>query len=254
MTAAYAVEALKLRRSRVVAVATVALLLVPALLARAFLIAAERGGADPVSAKASLLLPGAGWAGYLGGLIQIYASAGVVGSGIVVGWCFGREYADRTVVSLYASATPRTSVAWAKLALLAAWSVAVGIGVAAAAALIGIASGLGLPDAADGRVLGRLAALAVLSGLLALPVALPASIGRGYLPAVGGLMVLVVAAQVAMVAGAGTWWPWSVAAVWAMGADAGMEPVAPVWLAAVPLVAAMGASATVAWWRRAEAV
>ena len=34
MTAAYAVEALKLRRSRVVAVATVALLLVPALLAR----------------------------------------------------------------------------------------------------------------------------------------------------------------------------------------------------------------------------
>ncbi|MEO5664471.1 MAG: ABC transporter permease [Nocardioides sp.] len=254
MTAAYAVEALKLRRSRVVAVATVALLLVPALLARVFLIAAERGGADPMSVKASLLLPGVGWAGYLGGLVQIYATAGVVGSGIVVGWCFGREYADRTVVSLYASATPRTSVAWAKLVLLAAWSVAVGIGVAAAAALIGIASGLGLPDAIDGRVLGRLAALAVLSGLLALPVAWPASIGRGYLPAVGGLMVLVVAAQVAMVAGAGTWWPWSVAAVWAMGTDAGMEPVAPVRLLVVPLVAALGASATVAWWRRAEVV
>lgn len=254
MSAAYAVEALKLRRSRVVAVATVALLLVPALLARAFLFAGERGGADPMNAKASLLLPGVGWAGYLGGLIQIYATAGVIGSGIVVGWCFGREYADRTVVSLYASATPRTSVAWAKLVLLAAWSVAVGIGVAATAALIGIASGLGPPDAIDGRVLGRIAALAVLSGLLALPVALPASIGRGYLPAVGGLMVLVVAAQVAMVAGAGTWWPWSVAAVWAMGTDAGMEPVAPVWLTVVPLVTALGAAATVAWWRRAEVV
>jgi ABC-2 type transport system permease protein len=226
----------------------------PALLARAFLIAGARGGADPMSAKASLLLPGVGWAGYLGGLIQIYATPGVVGSGIVVGWCFGREYADHTVVSLYASATPRTSVAWAKLVLLAAWSVAVGIGLAAAAALIGIASGLGLPDAIDGRVLGRLAALAVLSGLLALLVALPASIGRGYLPAVGGLMVLLVAAQVAMVAGAGTWWPWSVAAVWAMGTEAGMEPVAPVWLTVVPLVAALSASATVAWWRRAEVV
>ena len=254
MSAAYAVEALKLRRSRVVAVATLSLLLVPALLARAFLIAAQRGGADPMSAKASLLLPGLGWAGYLGGLIQIYATAGVVGSGIVVGWCFGREYADRTVVSLYASATPRTSVAWAKLVLLAAWSIALGSGVAAAAALIGIASGLGLPDAADGRVLGRLAVLAVLSGLLALPVALTASIGLGYLPAVGGLMVLVVAAQVAMVAGAGTWWPWSVAAVWAMGTDAGMEPVAPGWLTLVPLVAALGASVTVAWWQRAEVV
>ncbi|HET7399367.1 MAG TPA: ABC transporter permease [Intrasporangium sp.] len=254
MSAAYAVEALKLRRSRVVGVATVALLLVPALLARGFLIAAERGGPDSMRAKASLLLPGLGWAGYLGGLIQIYATAGVVGSGIVVGWCFGREYADRTVVSLYASATRRTSVAWAKLVLLAAWSVAVGIGVAAAAALIGISTGLGLPDAADARVLGRLAALAVLSGLLALPVALPASIGRGYLPAVGGLMTLVVAAQVAMVAGAGTWWPWSVAAVWAMGTDAGMEPIAPAWLTMVPLVAALGAWATVEWWRRAEVV
>ncbi len=254
MKAAFAVEALKLRRSRVVAAATVVLLLVPALLARAFLIAAERGGADPMSAKASLMLPGLGWTGYLGGLIQIYATAGVIGSGIVVGWCFGREYADRTVVSLYASATPRTSVAWAKLVLLAVWSIAVGIGMAAAAWMIGIASGLGLPDAADGRVLARLAALAVLSGLLALPVALPASIGRGYLPAVGGLMVLVVAAQVAMVAGAGTWWPWSVAAVWAMGTDAGMEPVAPGWLTVVPLVATLGAAATVAWWRQAEVV
>ncbi|WP_338747846.1 ABC transporter permease [Janibacter alittae] len=252
MTAAYAVEALKLRRSRVVAVATVTLLMVPALLARAFLIAAEAGGADPTSAKAALLLPGVGWTGYLGGLIQIYATAGVIGSGIVVGWCFGREYADRTIVSLYASATPRASVARAKLVLLAVWSVVVGVGGAGAACVIGIASGLGLPDAADGRVLLRLAALAVLSGFLALPVALPASIGRGYLPAVGGVLALVVAAQVAMVAGAGQWWPWSIAAMWAMGADSGMEPVAPAWLTVVPLVAALGAWATVAWWRRAE--
>ena len=138
--------------------------------------------------------------------------------------------------------------------LFAAWSVVVGIGVAAAGALIGIASGLGLPDAIDGRVLGRLAVLAILSGLLALPVALPASTGRGYLAAVGGLLVLIVAPQVAIVAGAGTWWPWSVAAVWAMGTDAGMEPVAPVWLTVVPLVAALGAAATVAWWRRAEVI
>lgn len=252
MTAAYAVEMLKLRRSRVVAVATVALALVPALLARVFLVAAERAGTDPLSTKASLLLPGVGWTGYLVGLMQIYATAGVIGSGIVVGWCFGREYADRTVVSLYASATPRTCVASAKLVLLAAWSIAVGLTVVAAAWVIGIASGLGLPDAAEGRVLARLAVLAVLSGLLALPVALPASVGRGYLPAVGGLLVLVIAAQVAMVAGIGTWWPWSVAAMWAMSTEAGMDPVATVWLMGVPSVTVLAALATVAWWRRAE--
>ncbi|GAA2162448.1 ABC transporter permease [Pedococcus bigeumensis] len=254
MTAAYVVEALKLRRSRVVVVVTVALLVVPALLARVFLIAAERGGADPMSTKAALLLPGVGWPGYVGGLVQVYATAGVVGAGVVVAWCFGREYADRTVVSLYASATPRTSVAKAKLVLLTAWSVAVGTGVAGAAAVIGLATGLGLPDAADWRALARLGLLAVLSGFLALPVAAPASIGRGYLPGIGGLMVLVVTAQVAVVAGAGTWWPWSVAAVWAMGGASGMEPVAPAWLVVVPLVAALGAYTTVTWWQRAEVV
>jgi ABC-2 type transport system permease protein len=130
----------------------------------------------------------------------------------------------------------------------------VGCGVALAAGLIGIVTGLGVPDVVDGRVLARLAVLAALSGLLALPVALPASIGRGYLAAIGGLMVLIVAAQVAIVAGAGTWWPWSVAALWAMGSAGGIEPVAPAWLAVVPLVAALGASATVAWWRHAEVV
>jgi predicted signal transduction protein with EAL and GGDEF domain len=39
-----------------------------------------------------------------------------------------------------------------------------------------------------------------------------------------------------------------------MGTDAGMEAVAPVWLTVVPLVTALGAAATVAWWRRAEVV
>lgn len=254
MSPAYAVEALKLRRSRVVLVATLALVLIPAAMARGFLAAAERGGSDPASLKAAAMLPGVGWTGYLGGLMQIYATAGVVGVGIVVGWCFGREYADGTVVSLYASATPREAVAAAKLVLLAAWATAVAGAAVAFAWALGLATGLGLPDADAAQTLLRVATLAILSGLLALPVALAASAGRGYLPAVGGLLVLVVVAQVATVAGAGAWWPWSVAAVWAMGPDAGMPAVGEARLLVVPLVAAVGAALTVGWWRRAEVV
>ncbi len=186
--------------------------------------------------------------------MQIYATAGVVGVGIVVGWCFGREYADRTVVSLYASSTPREAVATAKLVLLAGWATGVALGAVAVAWALGLASGLGTPDDEAWRILARVAVLAVLSGLLALPVAVAASAGRGYLPAVGGLLVLVVLAQVATVAGAGGWWPWSVAAVWAMGPEAGMPTVSEVRLLLVPLVAVVGAAWTVAWWRRAEVV
>lgn len=254
MSPAYAVEALKLWRSRVVLVATLALALVPAAMARGFLAAAAQGGADPASIKARAMLPGTGWTGYLGGQMQIYATGGVVGVGLVVGWCFGREYADRTAVSLYASATPREAVVRAKLVLLSLWATAAGLAAVVVTCLLGMATGLGLPDDGEWQAVARLAALAVLSGLLALPVAVPASMGRGYLPAVGGLLVLVVLAQVAIIAGAGGWWPWSVAAIWAMGPDAGMPAIAAARLALVPAVALAGALVTLRWWHHAEVV
>ena len=252
MSPAYAVEALKLRRSRVVRVATLALALVPAAMARGFLAAAEHGGNDPASLKAQAMLPGIGWTGYLGGAMQIYATAGVVGVGIVVGWCFGREYADRTVVSLYASATPREAVATAKFVLLTVWATATGLVAVLFTWLLGLTSGLGMPDDVGWNTLARLAALAVLSGLLALPVAAAASLGRGYLPAVGGLLALVVLAQVAAIAGAGSWWPWSTPAMWAMGPGAGLPAIPATHLLVVPVVALAGALFTVQWWRHAE--
>lgn len=254
MSPAYPVEALKLRRSRVVLVATLVLAVAPAAMARGFLAAAERGGNDPATLKAQAMLPGTGWSGYLGGLMQIYATAGVIGVGIVVGWCFGREYADRTVVSLYASATPREAVATAKLVLLAVWATATGLSAVGVTLLLGLGSGLGMPDDAAWGTLARVAVLAVLSGLLALPVAAAASLGHGYLPAVGGLLVLIVLAQVATIAGAGGWWPWSVPAVWAMGPDTGLPAVAASHLLVVPFVVLAGALFTVQCWRRAEVV
>ncbi len=254
MSPAYAVEALKLRRSRVVLVATAALLAGPTLLARGFLAAAEGGGRDPMSTKAGALVSGGGWTGYLGSVAQIYATGGLLGVGIVVGWCFGREYADRTVVSLYGSATARHTVAAAKLGLLTAWATAVGVLLAVVAVAVGLGTGLGPPDGAAWELLARTTGLAVLTGLLALPVALVASAGRGYLAAFGGLLGLVVAAQVAVVAGAGGWWPWSVAAVWALGPAGGMPSVAAVRLGVVPLVVAVASLLTLRWWRRAEVV
>ena len=164
MSPAYAVEALKLRRSRVVLVATLALALVPAAMARGFLAA------------------------------------------VFVTWP------------------------------------------------LGLATGLGMPDDGDWQTLGRVATLAVLSGLLALPVAVAASRGRGYLPAVGGLLVLVILAQVATIAGAGGWWPWSVPAMWAIGPEAGIPAVTAARLLVVPAVALAGAVVTLRWWRHADVV
>ena len=252
MRPAYEVELLKLRRSRVPQVAGLALVAGPPLLAAAFTAAAARGGADPMSLKAQAMAMGAGWQGYLGGLIQIFATGGLLGFGVVVAWCFGREYADRTVVSLYASATGRGEVAAAKLVVVLGWTVLISVLLAPASLLVGLGFGLGAPDAADLADVGRLMVLGVLTGLLALAVALFASLGRGYLAGFGGLLALVVAAQVAVVTGAGGWFPYSAPGLWAAGSSVGLPAVPAAQLGVVPLAALLLAWATVAWWHRAE--
>ena len=92
-----------------------------------------------------------------------------------------------------------------------------------------------------------------LTGLLALTVGLFASIGRGYLAGFGALIALVVAPQLAIVAGAGAWFPWSAPAMWALAPlNPGFAPV-PSWhLVLVPLAALLTAGATLTWWQSAE--
>ncbi|MEO6955562.1 MAG: ABC transporter permease [Antricoccus sp.] len=247
--AAIEAEWLKLRRSRVMVSTTVVVLLVPSLLAAAFAAAAGQSGTDPMTLKARAMLPGPGWEGFVSALGQVVGTGGLLGMGIGVAWCFGREYADRTIVSFYASATPRGAVAAAKLLLLTLWTLAIAVVLGPVAILTGMATGLGVPDNETLSALGRVVVLAALTGLLALTVSIFASVGRGYLVAFGGIIGLIVAAQVAVLAGAGAWFPLSSPALWAAEASA-TGPVSIGQLALVPIVSLTVASATVVWWQK----
>ncbi len=253
MRAAWDVEMLKMRRSRVVTVTTVILLGAPCALAAGFVAAANRPGVDAISVKARMLLVGDGWDAYLSAVAQVFATAGLLGMGIAVAWCFGREYADRTVVSLYAAATTLTQVATAKLLLLTLWSLGVAGALGPVALLVGLATGLGLPDHSAVLGLGRVVVLAACTGLLALGVAPIASIGRGYLAAFAGLLGLVVAAQVAVIAGVGAWFPYSAPGLWAVASGVPSAPGVSVGqLAVVPVSAIAFGAVTLTWWRHAE--
>ncbi|MDN5771755.1 MAG: ABC transporter permease, partial [Microlunatus sp.] len=141
-------------------------------------------------------------------------------------------------------------IAAAKLVLLTLWAVSIAVVLGPTAVLIGLATGLGPPDADAVAALSRIVVLAMLTGLLALIVAIFASVGRGYLVAFGGLIGLVVAAQVAVLAGIGAWFPLSSPALWAM-ADPALGSVSGAQLALVPIASSAVALSTVAWWRRA---
>ncbi|MDN5897002.1 MAG: ABC transporter permease, partial [Nocardioides sp.] len=75
------------------------------------------------------------------------------------------------------------------------------------------------------------------------------TIGRGYLAAIGALIGLGVAAQVAVLAGAGAWFPLSSPALWAAHSPA-MPSVSIIQLSLVPIMSLGVSSATVLWWQR----
>ena len=253
MSAALTVEWWKVRRASVVLVTTLLLVLAVPLLGLAMLLVAEGGGVGAVAAKADLLLTGDGWVGYLGLVGQVAAAAMFVGAGVVVAWVFGREHAEGTFAALYAAAVPRRAVAAAKLVVVAGWAVVVALAVTGVALVAGVLADVGAePWGVIAPGLGRLLVVAASTTLLAVPVGWVASAGRGYLPAIGAVVVVLAVAQVVVLLGAGSWFPFAIPGLLAVSGAEGVPSPGALGIALAVLSVVGGGAATVWWWHRAE--
>lgn len=252
MNAALQLEWLKARRATTVHVATVILsVLIPAM--SAGLLAVVRSDSDSTLAlKAATLLTDTGWAGITGLSAQIMSVAGLLAVGVVVSWVFGREFTDGTFGALFATPTPLGSFATAKLLIVMAWGVLVSCTAALLTLVAGALIGLGVPDSSAWAGAGRIAIVGALTVLLTLPLALVASAGRGYLPAISALLALVVITQVVVALGAGSWFPYAAPGIWSGlgGASLTGTVTAPQLLLALP-VGVVGAVGTWMWWQKA---
>jgi len=255
MNRAVQVEWWKLRRSPVTVTATALMVVVLPLMALGFYSVAQQGGTGPLARKAGAFLFGEGWEGYIGAVDQIAAVAIFFGAGIVVAWAFGREHADRTFPSLFALPVSRGSIAAAKFLVLAAWVTLFSLLVVVVSLGIGVAAGVGpIQTEVIGPALLRLLAISLSTGLLSFTVGLVASVGRGYLPAVGALIMVVIAAQVAVLFGMGGWFPLAVPGLIAIAGSEGAPVLSPTQIALVPIATAVGVWLTIRWWQRTEAV
>lgn len=256
LAAALWTEALKARRSRMPWLTVPAFSLAPVVGGLFMLILEEpewarrAGMATP---KARLAAGAADWPTYFGLLAQATAVGGFVLFGLIAIWVFGREYGDRTIIDLLAVPTSRAAIVGAKFVVVALWS----------AALVGLVYGLGLcvgaaiglsgwsPALAAGAG-ARIAATAGLTVALVTPLPWAASAGRGYLPAVGLMFLLLVLSQIVAALGWGAWFPWSAPAL--SSGVAGPE-AARLGLGSYLLVAGAGlagVTGTLAWWRFAD--
>lgn len=253
MKAALTVEWWKVRRAPVVLAATSLMGLFVPLLGLAMVLAASRDGAGALAAKADVLLTGDGWVGYLGVVGQVAAAAMFVGAGVVVAWVFGREHVEGTFAALYASAVPRGTVALAKLVVVAVWAVAVAVLVTVVALVAGLLADVG-PESgsviASGLV--RVLVVATSTTLLAVPVGYVASVGRGYLPAIGAIVVVLAMAQVVVLLGAGAWFPFAVPGLLAVSGAPGVPTPSVLGIVLAVVTVVGGATLTVRWWHRAE--
>ncbi len=206
-----------------------------------------------IAAKAQLTAGTADWPTFWGFLAQAVAIGGLVLFGLIAIWVFGREYSDRTAKDLLALPTTRSAIVGAKFILVAVWSMLVaaliytiGVGVGAAVGLPGWSSNLMVAAA------GQIAVTAGLTVALVTPFAWAASAGRGYLPPVGVLFLVIVLGQIMAAAGWGDAFPWSIPALASGIAGPATPRVGTASYLLVVFTGVAGVVGTLAWWRCAD--
>lgn len=249
-------ELLKARRSRLPALTALAFTLITGVCGLFMFILADPARARAMGLlgdKAQLSGASADWPGYLALLSQAVAIGGLLVYSMIAIWVFGREFSDHTAKDLLALPTSRATIVAAKFTLLACWTLLLAAGTAAGGLLLGALLHLpGWSVQASTTGVVKILAAAALSAALTTPLALAASIGRGYLAAVGVLFVLAFTAQIIAALGFGAWFPYSVPGLYAGIAGPGHDPPGPISFLLVLSTAAAGVSGSLAWWRNAD--
>ena len=203
-----------------------------------------------ISAKANLMADTAtNWPAYLNLLAQLIAAGGFLFFCLIVSWVFGREFSDGTLKDMLAVPVQRSTILLAKFGVSAAWSA--GLSLVFIAFGLGMGALIGLPEGSAGVILQGCLRAVVAAGLaivVAMPFALFASIGRGYLLPIGAAILTMIMANVVAIAGWGEYFPWDVPGLYSQPKF--VLPAISYWI--VMLAGLAGMAATYLWWKFAD--
>lgn len=205
-----------------------------------------------LAAKAELAGGSADWPSYFSMIKQGVALGGYILFCILMSWVFGREFTDGTLKDMLAVPVPRSAVLLAKFAVSAVWILAIVLVSLVICLALGLWLDLPLGSTEvllEGSLTLFVTALLVLA--VAFPTALFASMGRGYLLAIGVAIMTLLLANVVAVAGWGTVLPWSIPVIYAEGGTQAGE-LSAVSYAVVLLTGLVGVVGTIVWWRTAD--
>lgn len=204
-----------------------------------------------ISAKANLEGGTATWPYFLGILGQASAVGGLLLSGLVESWVFGREFADGTLKDLLAVPVARVHLLLAKFFVVVLWSLILVAILSLAGLLLGAVIGLSQGTAEVlWQGMATQAVCACLVVLTVFPLAFFASVGRGYLLPVGVMLLLLVLGNVVTIAGWGSSFPWAVPALYAgLAGRASLDATSYLLVCLTGLAGLVGTSL---WWKWAD--
>jgi len=199
---------------------------------------------------------GADWNEHLGNMTFLFASVfGLMGFGTMTAWVFGREYADRTVKDLLALPVSRTRIVIAKGLVIVGWCLIATLTIFGFSLLLGLLIGVtGLSWSIVADQFGGLLLIAAFHLLLCSPVALLASISRGYLVPIAYAFTTLMVALTAGPTALGAYLPWSIPALHLSMSNtaASAFPLGIASYGILILLFGIGAAGTVSWWKRAD--
>ncbi|MGD0565982.1 MAG: ABC transporter permease [Candidatus Goldiibacteriota bacterium] len=246
-------EYTKIIKSKVMPVTFAAAVIMPAMMAFMIFVAKDPALAHKlgiIGTKAKIIgTPD--WPSFFNLLTQSACGIQLVIFGFVTSWIFGREYSDRTIKDLLALPLPRHAVVIAKLIAAALWCAALFVFIFAAAIAGGAAVGLtgwNTNVLAENFVTLFITSLAVI--YLNSVVAFIACASRGYLAAVGFVILSAILINFAGAIGFSEYYPWAVPMLFAVKSG-GIVPGVASWVI-VLITGAAGIAAAVGWWRYAD--
>jgi ABC-2 type transport system permease protein len=195
----------------------------------------------------------AGWPSYFDLLAQAVSIGGLIIFGFVSSWVFGREYSDRTIKDLLALPISRNSIVMSKFILVFVWCLMLSVFVFVLGLIVGNAVDIpGWSYETLSQGLKVFVVCSLLTILLSTPVALFASVGRGYLSPLGFMIFTLVLAQIVAAAGYGHLFPWSIPAIASGVSGSGAAVLENVSIIIVFITSIFGLAGTMFWWRYAD--